>query len=846
MISSLGLEVSGLIDPHLNWKTASKTKPRAGRRARTSFAGIIDGKPSTKPGAESRKNPVRAETMITNEMAVAESEKVGVAILGQRFGDVVLESIPIKKRRFLIRSPSPPPPSPPPPPPCPAIREKTEQNSSKARRPIASSANINGPSTGIKRKFGDCVDFSGISILAAAACGTVTLDSELPPTDKSGAQATTTTECDGTNTESTSNLTEDSLSSLLVITNNNSSGESVWGRGMSSRDDRLHWDLNKEMEAWKYPSHDEEKLPKVEDSVPIGGNSESAGFSPVSGAKAIDQNHSDGESRSESTTASQLEKTDFCGASNTNLPFILPIISHVPRGLENTDATAEEDGKSRSPGIMTTSQEEKNSDLCLATNADLLHNVPFSSDVIKGIEKNTELAVEGKSSSRHEDGESWSQATPADQAGRTIHSGRDCHADFFRVIPTVSNDSKGMEKTSKRDVEESSALYKDDESRFQGKQAAQAEKSNGVCRGGHADLLCIVSNTSHIPQGTEKKTEAAAEEESSSQYEDGEFRESIIHGWGINDCEEGETEECVDYGSDDIGEEEAPTDFPAPPPDCEPNSDVEASGWRMEKSCPNSGNSSVGVTETDKEEMVAAPISRRVRLSGWDRLPGDGSGQEPASGSALRRLNLSSDPARDRPHDRAYFHRNRQNLEMGRSVRRERFFPRDAAAASIAKVESNGFVVAPDGTILGAPPPVTEFPPQRFRSEIRQHRQPRGGSPFYRRDRSFSPAWRSPSPSRSPQAWRRRRSRSPDEPRQGRPRALAPPPRWAVQRSLDGANRRWPNKFFYRPGPVDRYQEEDFGRNGGAARFRFGFRHEEKDKTPYFRPDFSPRRRRHP
>ncbi|PQQ20620.1 proline--tRNA ligase chloroplastic/mitochondrial [Prunus yedoensis var. nudiflora] len=59
---------------------------------------------SQKLGAELAEKSARSPS----ETTVSESEKLGVAVLGRRFGDKI-EHVPIKKRRFMVRSPSPPP-----------------------------------------------------------------------------------------------------------------------------------------------------------------------------------------------------------------------------------------------------------------------------------------------------------------------------------------------------------------------------------------------------------------------------------------------------------------------------------------------------------------------------------------------------------------------------------------------------------------------------------------------------------------------------------------------------------------------------------------------------------------
>jgi hypothetical protein len=47
-----------------------------------------------------------------DDKTVSESEKLGVAVLGQRFGNMI-EHVPLKKRMTMFQSPSPPPPQTP-------------------------------------------------------------------------------------------------------------------------------------------------------------------------------------------------------------------------------------------------------------------------------------------------------------------------------------------------------------------------------------------------------------------------------------------------------------------------------------------------------------------------------------------------------------------------------------------------------------------------------------------------------------------------------------------------------------------------------------------------------------
>ncbi|KAJ6823078.1 uncharacterized protein M6B38_386125 [Iris pallida] len=184
MLSTVGLELPRLIDPHLTWKTASKGRQRAVRRARTSFtcANIMKAPARSLKGSEYL---VDNGAKNTRDMPVSESEKVGVSILGRRFSES-LESVPIKKRRFLlVRSPSPPPhhltsysdddnrfleDQP-------ASYQDTRVNQkrlpdTKTKTSFRGKNSADGKTEPeeLNEKSCDAADFSGISILAAAAC----------------------------------------------------------------------------------------------------------------------------------------------------------------------------------------------------------------------------------------------------------------------------------------------------------------------------------------------------------------------------------------------------------------------------------------------------------------------------------------------------------------------------------------------------------------------------------------------------------------------------------------------------------------------------------------------------
>lgn len=347
MFSNIGLEISGVIDPHLNWRTASKGKPRAVRRARTSFTSTIKRKPLEK-APEKNEDLINKETNKSREMPVSESEKLGVTILGQRFSDTI-ESVPIKKRRFLFRSPSPPPRFPFPQDesgynsvsrvishqigtaPGSSIREHplkintTYKTGLEGRSVAEEKTNL----VNIEEQLCDAADFSGISILAAAACNSSSVDDAMNTEsldskpcsfkgDGSFGISESQSESDNKITEERvpdilpilddkmdtplvstpklscrgedaakmdgSSLEEDSSSSLSTVLNKDNG--SLVGTG-SLRDGRFHWDLNTVMEAWESPCDD-----AIVDSQPVA--SDPVGGDDIHGGRVDKQEPSEG------------------------------------------------------------------------------------------------------------------------------------------------------------------------------------------------------------------------------------------------------------------------------------------------------------------------------------------------------------------------------------------------------------------------------------------------------------------------------------------------------------------------------------------------------------------------
>ncbi|GLU21133.1 hypothetical protein SLE2022_372940 [Rubroshorea leprosula] len=172
MTSTVGLELD------LTWKTVSKGNRSGTRRTRKSVAKNLTG-----AGQVSDGNSRPAE-----DVTVSESEKHGVAVLGQHFNEKI-EHVPIKKRRFVFHTPSPPPS--PPQTPSPHVEVSDQHKDIQSASGQSSFSNsiqkqetmeldaltrssisvIDGKFTEVSNEKVGCVeDFSGIEMLAAAAC----------------------------------------------------------------------------------------------------------------------------------------------------------------------------------------------------------------------------------------------------------------------------------------------------------------------------------------------------------------------------------------------------------------------------------------------------------------------------------------------------------------------------------------------------------------------------------------------------------------------------------------------------------------------------------------------------
>ncbi|PKA60423.1 hypothetical protein AXF42_Ash008483 [Apostasia shenzhenica] len=277
MLSAMKPEFSRVIDPYLTWKTSSNGKRRAFRRARTftqenrnkflfnclKDSEIID--------EDSRKKW---------DMSVSESEKLGVSILGRRFGGAI-ESVPIKKRRFEFL-------------PCQSPPQRSSSDHSLESCPdlfsdttvkqdelggvycgqVGTCAELQSGLEDVDKQLSDSADFSGISILAAAAASESSIergfadakDSTViqhpqsqkfeeshqshepeyeinkgkPQMESSVTVDVMCCECNETKSDECKMVSPFSLQKFSHM------------RGsMPSSDDRLLWDLNKVMDVWE-------------------------------------------------------------------------------------------------------------------------------------------------------------------------------------------------------------------------------------------------------------------------------------------------------------------------------------------------------------------------------------------------------------------------------------------------------------------------------------------------------------------------------------------------------------------------------------------------------------------
>ncbi|CAA6666960.1 unnamed protein product [Spirodela intermedia] len=899
MLGNLDLEVSRVIDPQLNWRTASKGKPRAVRRARTSFTSIIERKPLEKGRAEreissrSQRGQGRCQSLNLKSISyVILYLQVGVAILGQRFGDAI-ESVPIKKRRFLFE-------------------EAVSRQSGTGQEPNTRHGSLKNYKSGIagdiiiadrkvnlndvEEESGESVDFSGISILAAAACDSSSADDGLSTEsldskqcqlkrDSSSLQIGSENKliegktfsvsdvldgemnthlveagkfspqgCDAANNKSTSHLMEDSLSSPFIAPSHNVNGSS--GGTGSSRDERLHWDLNTVMEAWESPFR-----PALTDSQPAASNASSE-------EKVLKQ-----ESREEKAMEScsqtleknmdkaevckyesdKVEKSDSpCSISNSHDGYYIgpsgecPLPEFPPNPMRDSvlaDVCASEEEKAdpNNLGLHSLTESQTNlhanggtdgahlpcmteqqptsvvisietifkekastgsgvdfcesSDECgsvdvrtyetmkademvgdpgqdagRADGGDVVPSFPKDSDIMNNLDQSKMATDEEKTPGDAEQMEAPSEVKSETVDQPTESRSDACRSESFVLAPCgfsnreetlggciAENERANLEPRLKDasiilTYEDQDAVQPDHPTYVDSKDSTapntvigpppmdapdDMDKGSGgnlgdnpgeIARDGHSDSESYSDVSQHEQVGEIEKVEQVADDE--SQYEDGEFRESSVHGWETDGCDDGEAEH-VDYGSDnrETNNFESVPDYPASniPSQVDESFDGD-SGGRVEAAHPQKSPiwaSRWLNTETFHHQHRLIPTLKR-HTRGWPVNPDHsdnmrhGIEQGAELGRSIRRdgssvrmrcrgkgdrwVESSRRQGPDRQDSSGYFNHSGFTLPGSK----------DAAAVSIAKVESNGFVVAPDGTVLeasSAGPSV--LPPQR-------------------------------------------------------------------------------------------------------------------------------------
>lgn len=269
------LELTSLINSDFTWTKVSKGCRSSSRRPRRSNTINLD------------RGALLTKDSKGLEMPVSESEKLGVSVLGCHFSEKA-EHIPIKKRRFLFRASSPPRNNP---------NSSLEVAERHTMSPKASSYGLqfnpnakclpatsqavtgkcerdsNDDKVDVKKLVKDD-DFSGISILAAAACSN-SLGAEADRCEVSGIVSSVTKNLEVPKTVefSENDVKSEKLDSLTSAqpskgdgsTLNNTSSQAPLESEFCNtihepiipkspaRDVRFSWDLNTVMDAWEEP-----------------------------------------------------------------------------------------------------------------------------------------------------------------------------------------------------------------------------------------------------------------------------------------------------------------------------------------------------------------------------------------------------------------------------------------------------------------------------------------------------------------------------------------------------------------------------------------------------------------
>ncbi|XP_062120346.1 uncharacterized protein LOC133834684 [Humulus lupulus] len=593
MISAKGLEPTNFINPDLTWKTVSKGYRRSSRRSRKP----VDRSP--KSDAETDKG-----TESPSETTVSESEKLGVAVLGHRFSEKV-EQVPIKKRRFTVRSPSPPP----------CFSSPNEHDDQFLDGPYSSdqgsclklftkkrliAMDASRKIKNVKHDFNE--DFSGIEILAAAAACNNSVDDDLPPKECISSKEGTCFSSRNTVVEAASEDSDfpehaDKTHHGGANDNCNDVDTRKVERSVSSRDVRLHWDLNVEMDAWEQPC----------DTIIVDSQTNVV---DVQGEKP------------QVLEACELQKELGDDKNNIGTP-VQPIIDNEEHKFESISDINKSDDKcvplekvlesSTSTGIVVENSPCKESD-------------KFEGSVLsEEIEKT--LSVDGSAKEYNEDLSVVAQLSKVEklEGADTLSENGMASATVCSIdgglksqdiissdgscppLPVNKTEDVGISHTElcNEDISTSGVYLGEGQSivtvnveglvtdtlvpcidkavhKFEGNSMPIVESVVGSnshevsqrCGGSSASSLDRVTtedtcNDSHILDicdkdisvgkgnttdcdkdhivGKENNTDVDAGYD--SQYEDGELRESDVPCWEDNDCEDGEAE-CVDYGTD--------------------------------------------------------------------------------------------------------------------------------------------------------------------------------------------------------------------------------------------------------------------------------------------------------
>ncbi|GFY83319.1 hypothetical protein Acr_03g0000930 [Actinidia rufa] len=311
MLSTVSQDLTNFINSGLTWKTVKKGVRSTSRRSRKPAKSLTVG--------------VQLDDKSTKreDLSVSESEKLGVAVLGRHFGDK-LEYVPHKKRKLVFQSPTPSHRTPSPlheearssqpqisSPQTEDSDQTTESKYASGRRCWSNSVSnqeigkLNGPVAGqagqgveANEKLVYTEDFSGIALLAAAACDNSTSDDthnikKVPLVEEfstaegvdsslsaSSLERTTSSEMGSLLFKDSADA--DNINCSLVQDTSESVLQDFFNKGdceekqpSTVKDARLHWDLNTVMEEWELPfvdgvpddSKHGEKPDKLEDGV---------------------------------------------------------------------------------------------------------------------------------------------------------------------------------------------------------------------------------------------------------------------------------------------------------------------------------------------------------------------------------------------------------------------------------------------------------------------------------------------------------------------------------------------------------------------------------------------------